>query len=836
MLAQDAPSNTPIVNLGHPVELQFSQGETKIVRIHARAGDALEITATPDSELVVKTSLFDPSGQLAAVTPSLGGTGGRARIVAYAAAIGDFRLEVTSQMFRAEVRICNIALVSRRAAGESDRLDAEAHREFAKAAAQAATGAAGMRAAIQLLDRPLALARQTGDSVLEVRATFGKGQFLAMLGDLQAALPFFGESLELSRKMQDQRAEAHTLDDMGLVYANLERYKDAIEKYNLAMELERQIGQPWETALTLANLADAESAIGRVDLALDCLERQAQIRKDLNDEFGLAETQLGMADVYLMTGEPERALEKLIETLPHWPRFRDKEDGKESEIAAYRNLGFAYTAIGNYDSAATALRQAMSLARALGNPRVTADTLVVEAQLAPMRGDTARALQICDQALAASRTAGYRRGEALAEIELAKLQMATGHPRLARAPLEQALAIATKLAQPYDEANARRALGMVDTALGDTGPAQNEYAAASAIERRIGDRFGEVQTLVESARLDDRLQHPEESLSSLEEALAVIDRTRSSLAAPELRASYLASQRAAYELSARILMRLSKKHPGEGYDLRAFDISERAHARTLLDAIGETRDGAAPDGELNAVDASLHSLAAAENSPHREARIAELLATRNQLELQAGAVAEGATPLSLAAIRERLLGGEIVLLEFLAGPAESDLWVVSRAAFRHYTLPGEAVLQAAVGRLYDSLTAANHLPLTHTIAERQALLASADESASRDAAALESVLLPMPASELGKGSLLIVADGPIQMVPFAFLLAQRGSPHPLSMEPSASVLARLRELEKPDPDGRILIVADPVYNRSSEAAPVIPVSYATLDQRIQSLP
>ncbi len=812
----------------------MTQGETKTVRIQATAGDSLEITATPDSELVVKTSLFDPAGQLAAVTPSLGGTGGRARIVAYAVASGDFRLVVTSQMFRAEVRTCAITLASRHAAGDPDRLDAEGHRAFAKAAAQAATGAPGLRAAVELLDRPLELARQSGDGVLEMRATFGKGQFLAMLGDLQAALPFFGESLELSRKMQDQRAEAHTLDDIGLVYANLERYKDAIERYNLALDLERQIGQPWETALTLANLADAESAIGRVDLALDCLDRQAQIRKDLNDEFGLAETELGMADAYLMTGEPERALEKLIETLPHWPLFRAKEDGKESEIAAYRSLGFAYTAIGNYDSAATALRQAMGLARALGNPRVTADTLVAEAQLAPLRGDSARALQICEQALAASRAAAYRRGEALADIELAKLQMAAGRPRLARAPLEQALTIATQLGQPYDEANARRALGMVHAALGETSGAQQEYAAALAIERRIGDRFGEVQTLVESARLDDRFQQPEQSLSSLDEALAVIDRTRSSLAAPELRASYLASQRAAYELSARMLMVLSKKHPGEGYDQRAFDISERAHARTLLDAISETRSGL--PAELKAVDASLHALASAENSPHRETRIAELLATRNQLELQAGVTNEGATPLSLAAIRERLLDGETVLLEYLSGPEQSHLWVVSRAAFRHYSLPGEAVLRASVRKLYDSLTAANHLPLTHSIAERQAVLASADESASRDAAALVNLLLPMPASELGKGSLLIVADGPIQMVPFAFLLAQRGNPQPVSMEPSASVLARLRDLEKPDPNGRILIVADPVYNRSSEVAPVIPVSYAALDRRIQSLP
>jgi CHAT domain-containing protein len=114
------------------------------------------------------------------------------------------------------------------------------------------------------------------------------------------------------------------------------------------------------------------------------------------------------------------------------------------------------------------------------------------------------------------------------------------------------------------------------------------------------------------------------------------------------------------------------------------------------------------------------------------------------------------------------------------------------------------------------------------------LLAAADESASQEAAALERVLLPMPDSELGKGSLAIIADGPIQMVPFGFLL--RGNTRPISMEPSASVLARLRDLEKPDPDGRILIVADPAYKNPSESAAAISVSYPSLDQRIRSLP
>lgn len=853
----------------NPVQLQLAGGESRSVRIHASAGDYLQIVAASDSQLVVKTLLYDPNGTLVAVTPSLGGTGGQAQIAAYAEAAGDFRLQVTSQMLSADLRTCTVTLTLQRQATPEDRRDAEAHRAFAKAAAEAASGPKGMRTAIGLLDQPIELARSAGDNVLQLRAIFGKGQFLAMAGEFEASLPFFEQALELCHQDGNQRAEAHTLDDIGLVDANLERYNDAIERYNRALELQQQTAQPWETALTLSNLADAESAVGRMDIALDCLKRQERIRKQLNDVLGLSETWLGMADVYLMTGEPELAIEKLIGTLPNWRHFRGKEDDKESEIAAYRNLGRAYAAIGNYDAAETALGNAMRLARALGNARIIAETLVVEAQLAPLRGASVQSLKAAEQALTASRAADYRRGQALALIELAKSRLAYGSANSAVPLLKQALDIATQLGQPYDEANARRVLGMAYVALGEQTAASTEFTAALVIERRIGDRFGEVQTLVEVGRLAASGGQLKGALATLEEALAVIDRTRSSLAAPELRASYLASQRAAYELTVQVLIGLDHQYPDAGYDVRAFNISERAHARTLLDVLGNPHGALDREADrvatsrLNALDASLHLLASSEESRHRDERIAELLTTRNQLELEAqvqrsassSTLAESTRPLSLPAIRQRLLGADTILLEYLTGPQQTHLWVATQTQLHHYALPGEPTLRAAIGRLYQSLTAANHLPANLGIAERHTVLDAADHTASREAADLARILLPMPPSLLGKSTILIVGDGPIQLVPFALLPApddpsrKLADSHSLASEPSASVLAQMRHHRERDIHERVLIVADPVYSRSDPrfaasvpvSLPLAPAGFGPLvptplDRRLKSLP
>lgn len=838
ILAQAPATEVPVVEPGRPVELWLAGGESRTVRIPAASGEYLRITATPDSELVVKTSLYDPAGQLVAVTPSLGGSGGRSVIAALAAAAGDFRLTVTSRMFLPERRSCAIGLTLRRPATDEDRVDGEGHREFARAAAQAANGATGMRAAIAALDRPIELARRAHDDLLEMRAIFGKGQFLATLEDLEAAVPYFQESLALCRQAGEKRAAAHALDDLGLVYARLEHYADAIEQYHQALELQTETGQHWETALTLSNLADAEAALGRVDQSLQALERQEEIRNQLGDEFGLNETWLGMADAYLALGDQQRALDLLIRTLPRWPRFRNQEDGRESETAAYRRLGLVYMALGDYDSAAASLSKAMRLARALSNKRILAETLVVEARLAALSGDRARALQFGQKALAASRAAGYRRGEALALLELAKLRMVGGGARAAISLAARALHITMQLAQPYDEASARRTLGMARAALGETAAADREYTAALALARRIGDRFGEVQTLLEHARLKERLGRPRQALGMLDDAIAVIDRTRSAVAAPELRASYLASQRAVYELSADILARLDRLDPGHGYGSRAFDISEQAHARTLLDALGQTEGGHHDSrnrellAHLNGVEAALRHLASSEplRTRRAEERIRDLLETRNELESRlratgdSGQGAGAVAPLPLEGIRRQLLGNGTVLLEYLTGARHSHLWVVSDRGLHHYDLPREAVLRDATRRLYDALTAANRLKPNLQPSERQALVAAADESAAREAAALERILLPMPPAVLGNGPLFIVPDGPVQMAPFAFLPApghpnrRLGSRCALAFEPSASVLARIRQRPRLPRDGRILIVADPVYSPSDPRA------------------
>src|SRR5262249_12647246 len=84
-----------------------------------------------------------------------------------------------------------------------------------------------------------------------------------------------------------------------------------------------------------------------------------------------------------------------------------------------------------------------------------------------------------------------------------------------------------------------------------------------------------------------RLGRPREAESSLAVALPLFESARASIANPDLRATFLAARRQAYELRIDLLVDLDRGEPAAGYARQALEISEQARARSLLDLLQE---------------------------------------------------------------------------------------------------------------------------------------------------------------------------------------------------------------------------------------------------------
>src|SRR5262249_29120369 len=81
-------------------------------------------------------------------------------------------------------------------------------------------------------------------------------------------------------------------------------------------------------------------------------------------------------------------------------------------------------------------------------------------------------------------------------------------------------------------------------------------------------------------------------------AIEIAESLRAKLGSQDLRATYFASARQYYDLYIDILMRLHEQRPDAKFDISAFEASEKARARSLLESLREAhtdiRQGADP--------------------------------------------------------------------------------------------------------------------------------------------------------------------------------------------------------------------------------------------------
>jgi CHAT domain-containing protein len=263
-----------------------------------------------------------------------------------------------------------------------------------------------------------------------------------------------------------------------------------------------------------------------------------------------------------------------------------------------------------------------------------------------------------------------------------------------------------------------------------------------------------------------------------DEALTLAESLRTNVASQDLRVSYLAARQNYYELYIDVLMQLHRRSPGQEYAGLALHVSERARARSLLEALAESRadirqgvDPALLERErvarrrLDARERSRIELLSRRHTPAQAAAaeqeleklLQEYRDVRTEIRVRSPryAALTEPQPISLADIQTRLLDDRSLLLEYWLGEERSYLWAVTTTSIRGYTLPGRSRIEASARRFYDLL-----------IESRQRLARAETERAAIELGAL---LLGPVANDIGGRRLLIAADGILHYIPFAAL-------------------------------------------------------------------
>src|SRR5208283_5571379 len=308
-----------------------------------------------------------------------------------------------------------------------------------------------------------------------------------------------------------------------------------------------------------------------------------------------------------------------------------------------------------------------------------------------------------------------RGGQALLRSGLGVVDYGLGDQNQALEQLQRSLEIARQTGDLGIQALALLNLGTVYEKQDNLPQALDRLDQALALWRQINSVEGEAQTLYTIAKVERKQGDLKAALGHVDDSIHLNEALRSRLGSEDLRASLLATTGNSYELKIAILMQLDQQHKSEGYDARAFETSEQARARSLVDLLTESRanirQGVDPKllaqeqlirQSLNAKALQLSKLMLSDpqsvDLEPLKREMEDLSAAYEGVEAQirirspAYAALTQPQPLTLQAI-QRELDSDTLLLEYALGKEHSYLWAVTSTSLFSYELPARDTIE-----------------------------------------------------------------------------------------------------------------------------------------------
>jgi tetratricopeptide (TPR) repeat protein len=181
--------------------------------------------------------------------------------------------------------------------------------------------------------------------------------------------------------------------------------------------------------------------------------------------------------------ETRRVLRHLVDELA------DGDD--QLAVRALLRLASVETLLGDYDSARDGYERALTLAQALGERTLEADSVHGLADIARLQGDYDSAREGYERALTLAQALGDRTREATSVRGLAAIAGMQGDYDSAREGYQRALTLAQALGDRTREAAGSAGLGRVATAQGERDQARRRLRRAATIYRQLGMRVDE---------------------------------------------------------------------------------------------------------------------------------------------------------------------------------------------------------------------------------------------------------------------------------------------------------------------------------------------------------
>jgi CHAT domain-containing protein len=217
---------------------------------------------------------------------------------------------------------------------------------------------ADSRAALEQFLLALPVFITEGDRKLEGATLYQMGRVYYLEGDLNQALSYYNQSLPIRHALRDRQGEAYTLLGLGRVYANgFGDDNQALSLYNQALVLLKDGGENRLVAQTLGDVGRLYYTQGNYDSALSKYDEALRLVAD-SDKLVRAELLMYVGMVYSAQGRQQEAIDRF-----YTEALRLQQDGSDAIGAGHtlKNMGVAYSSLGNYEKALEHLTKARDI-------------------------------------------------------------------------------------------------------------------------------------------------------------------------------------------------------------------------------------------------------------------------------------------------------------------------------------------------------------------------------------------------------------------------------------------------------------------------------------------
>lgn len=677
-----------------------------------------------------------------------------------------------------------------------------------------------------VIEAAVAPADAAARAIAAARWTFFEGQEALNNPDatgLRTGRDKFTAAAEQGRAIGDLSLEAEATFQAGRMFDQLGDQPESIRWQLRALELYRTLGQKDRESRVLNRLGNLARATGDVAESERYFALALPLAREARDPANVADVLNNAGLLLLATGRPEEAIAQLEGALP----LARQVDSANVEGALLNNLGEAYRRLGMYDKAVAMSEQAQPVIARLASPRRSARNLFLMAGSLYEKGDIDKAGQTIAKSLAIYETSGDQQGYATARALQAQMLYASGETDRALATFADVRPLLQKSQNRLGEATMLASWADIDISRGLYNDALAKLDTAVSLSRAVANQYAETRSEYLRAVAYQKQDRLDDAVSSIRKVIDSVEAMRGSIARADLRTSYLAAVRSYYDLY--VDLQLQRGQPAE-----AFEISERARARALLEGLAESAakidkgaDAALVARQrqiqraLNAketyrADLALRqgeqSAAARAVSAEVETLLEQWTAVRAQIRAASPSYAalQMPRPITVAELQRSLLDAGSAMIAFHLGESRSHAWVIDRDSVTVQALPPMKAIEPLARRYHEALSR----EVEGLTAPERDKVSAAARAAGRSLAAI--VWTPIEARVAGR-RLLVIADRALHYVPFAALPAASGVPiiarHEVVNLPSASVLATLRGDSRPvSLNAATAVFADPVFS------------------------